>query len=105
MCDTRCRRARKGSFGRGGGGRTGFFGEEKREGRRIGKWEGSERLEASKWSSILHPKATLEDHIALEMEPSGLKPSRTSHSECHTLRVPLNGFLCMMCIPLNSANT
>ena len=30
----------------GGGGRTGFFG--KREGCRIGKWEGSERLEASK---------------------------------------------------------
>ena len=89
----------------GGGGRTGFFGEEKREGRRIGKWEGSERLEASKWSSILRPKATLEDHIALEMEPSGLNASRTSHSECHTLRAPLNGFPCIMCIPLNSTNT
>ena len=57
VCDTRCHRTRKGSFCRGGGGRTGFFGEEKREGRRIGKWERSERLEASKeWSSILCPE-------------------------------------------------
>ena len=30
------------------------------------------------------PKATLKDHIAQEMEPSGLNAPRTSHSECHT---------------------
>ena len=51
------------------------------------------------------PKATLEDHIALEMEPSGLNAPRTSHSECHTFRAPLSGFPCIMCIPLNATNT
>ena len=39
------------------------------------------------------PKATLEDHITLEMEPSGLNAPRTCHSECHTFRAPLSGFL------------
>ena len=51
------------------------------------------------------PKATLEDHIALEMKPSGLNAPRTNHSECHTFRAPLSGFPCIMCIPLNATNT
>ena len=51
------------------------------------------------------PKATPEDHIALEMEPSGLNAPRTSHSERHTFRAPLSGFPCIMCIPLSATNT
>ena len=89
----------------GVGGRTGFFGEEKTEGRRIGEWERSDRLEASNGAQYCAPKATLEDHIALEMEPSGLNAPWTSHSECHTFRAPLSGFHCIMCMPLNATNT
>ena len=88
VCDTRYHRARKGSFGRGGVGERDSLVREKGVGSATGRDLSVWRL-ARSGAQHCAPKATLEDHIALEMEPSGLNAPRTSHSKCRTFRRPI----------------